>query len=100
MPINTTPDSNPSASALANDATAPPSKSGKAKSARSPRRPGAASKRSRALPETSSSGEIVFADLPNPYHKPQPPFIWIDHPQEQERLSGPVSVVRLGVGVA
>jgi hypothetical protein len=44
--------------------------------------------------------EVLFKEQPNPYHKPQPPFIWIDHPQQNERLRGPVYVIRLGVGGA
>lgn len=44
--------------------------------------------------------EILFKDLPNPFQTPIPPYIWIDHPQDGERLQGPVYVIRLGVGGA
>ncbi len=45
-------------------------------------------------------GEIVFRELPNPYHPPQPPFLWTDFPQEAEILKGPVYNIRLGAGGA
>ena len=44
--------------------------------------------------------EILFKDLPNPFETPQPPFIWIDYPQANERLLAPVYAIRLGVGGA
>lgn len=72
--------------------------------------PGKGTKRKTAGKSTASTGaaaqpaasatEILFKDTPNPYHPPQPPFIWIDFPREQERLRGPVYVIRLGVGGA
>lgn len=61
---------------------------------------------SRSLPagrparDPASSAEIIFKDLPNPSRTPPPPFIWIDHPLQSERLLSPVYVVRLGVGGA
>jgi hypothetical protein len=45
-------------------------------------------------------GETVFQDLPSPYHAPVAPYIWIDHPQQNERLRAPIYVIRLGVGGA
>jgi hypothetical protein len=44
--------------------------------------------------------EIVFKDLPPHGREALPPFIWIDHPQENERLFHSAYVVRLGVGGA
>jgi hypothetical protein len=44
--------------------------------------------------------EIIFKDEPNPYVTPQPPYIWIDFPQQSERLLGPIYNIRLGVGGA
>ena len=44
--------------------------------------------------------EILFKELPNPYVQPQPPYIWIDYPQQNERLFAPMYVMRLGVGGA
>jgi len=45
-------------------------------------------------------GETVFQDLPSPYHAPVAPYIWIDHPQQNERLRAPIYVIRIGVGGA
>jgi len=44
--------------------------------------------------------EILFKELPNPYQQPVPPYIWIDHPVQKEKLFGPTYVIRLGVGGA
>jgi hypothetical protein len=44
--------------------------------------------------------EILFKELPNPYRQPEPPFIWIDFPQQNERLFVPEYVIRLGAGGA
>lgn len=44
--------------------------------------------------------EILFKDLPNPYVQAEPPYIWIDHPQQNEILRGPVYVIRIGIGGA
>jgi len=86
MPINST-SNNPSSGVLAENIPATTTKAGKSKS-------------SRKNASTASPTEILFKDQPNAYQKPQPPFIWIDHPQERERLLGPVYVIRLGVGGA
>src|SRR5579872_5737588 len=51
-------------------------------------------------PATAGPAEILFKDLPNPYQQPVPPYIWIDHPQQNETLSAPTYVLRLGVGGA
>ncbi|HVO33726.1 MAG TPA: hypothetical protein VMU17_07410 [Elusimicrobiota bacterium] len=51
-------------------------------------------------PAASAVEEILFKDLPNPYKPANPPYIWIDHPQQNERLHGSVYVIRLGVGGA
>lgn len=49
-----------------------------------------------------SSGplEILFTQEPNPHRQPEPPYIWIDYPQQAEVLRGPQYVIRLGVGGA
>ena len=44
--------------------------------------------------------EILFKDKPNPALSPAPPFIWIDHPQQDERLYASHYSIRLGVGGA
>lgn len=48
----------------------------------------------------SGPTEILFAEEPNPFHPPIPPYIWIDYPQPGERLLNRGYVVRLGVGGA
>ncbi|MFA5976243.1 MAG: hypothetical protein WC859_08800 [Elusimicrobiota bacterium] len=48
----------------------------------------------------SAPVEILFKELPNPFQTAEPPYIWIDHPQQKEMLSGPTYVIRLGVGGA
>lgn len=53
-----------------------------------------------AAKRSAEPSEILFTEPPNPYRQPEPPYIWIDHPQERERLLGPVYVIRLGVGGA
>jgi hypothetical protein len=100
MPINTTQGNNRPSGAVAGNPPEAPTKSGKTKA---PRKSSGAAKRPASAepsPAASASQEIVFKEQPNPFHPPKPPFIWIDHPQEQERLTGPVYVVRLGVGGA
>jgi hypothetical protein len=97
MPNNTAQSSQSPSSALEGNPPATPSRSGKVKSPRkdiaaSPKRPSPAS--------AATSAEILFKEQPNPAQAPKPPFIWIDHPREQERLTGPVYAVRLGVGGA
>lgn len=67
---------------------------------RAPRKAASSASSRAAAGRTPDVTEIVFRELPNPYHLPQPPFIWIDHPEQNERLLGPVYVVRLGVGGA
>src|ERR1039457_5616322 len=51
---------------------------------------------------TRSSGpvEIQFTDEPNPFKAPAAPYIWIDHPTQNEILLGPQYNIRLGVGGA
>ena len=92
---------NPTGTLNGNSAVTP-SKKSKIKTSRSPGRqtsPGRSTS-ARSAASEATPAEVVFRDQPNPYHPPQPPFIWIDHPQEHERLLGPVYVVRLGVGGA
>ncbi len=67
---------------------------------RTPRKTGGSVSARSAAGRSEEPTEIVFKELPNPYHLPQPPFIWIDHPEQNERLLGPVYVVRLGIGGA
>jgi hypothetical protein len=77
-----------------------PSTTGKRKASRKPAT-GKASKRAvAAAGPVVTPTEILFKELPNPYKPAQPPFIWIDHPQQNERLQGPTYVIRLGVGGA
>lgn len=59
--------------------------------------PIAASSKKRSSPKSS---EILFEDEPNPLQPPVPPYIWIDHPQQEEHLFAPEYVIRLGVGGA
>jgi hypothetical protein len=54
----------------------------------------------RKTPASQAPTEILFKETPSPYSAPIPPFIWIDHPQENERLSATDYVIRLGVGGA
>jgi hypothetical protein len=95
MPANSSPGSNPSSGILTNNSAVTPSKKGKAKAAR---KTASASKPANASAESPT--EILFTDSPNPYHPTPPPFIWIDFPQQNERLTGPVYVIRLGAGGA
>lgn len=73
----------------------------------STKRKSPARKASTAAPKTRGAKtsapaevEILFTQAPDPYREPVAPFIWIDHPQDGERLGGPVYVIRLGVGGA
>lgn len=63
---------------------------------------GKASGSKRATPSTSATeiAEILFTEKANPYKQPVPPYIWIDFPQEQERLQASEYVMRFGVGGA
>lgn len=84
--------SNPGPGTLTGEQTS----STKSRRSKSPRRASAP----RAGKTGTPSAEILFKELPNPYQTPQPPYIWIDYPQEGERLLGPAYNVRLGVGGA
>lgn len=57
-----------------------------------------------APPESEASvpvyAETVFEALPNPYHEPVAPYLWIDYPQQKEMLHASDYVIRLGVGGA
>lgn len=83
------------ASASTSTAEAAPSKASKRKTRKAPIKSSAAKP---AAP--SGPSEILFKELPNPYQTPEPPFIWIDFPQQSERLFEATYVVRLGVGGA
>jgi len=70
-----------------------------------PKRKGSARKTSGAAKTPAarkSAGpvEILFKELPNPYRQPEPPYLWIDYPQQNERLLGSEYVIRMGVGGA
>ncbi len=91
------PTSSSTPDALASDAPASPSKTRKSKAPKKSAAPRAARA---SLPGRQAGAEILFEQAPNPYQTPQPPYIWIDHPEERERLLGPVYVVRLGAGGA
>ena len=73
---------------------------GAAKRKSSGKTPPTASTRAAKKPAAAKSREILFKELPNPYQTPVAPYIWIDHPENHERLSGPTYVIRLGVGGA
>lgn len=76
------------------------STSTKGRKTKSPRKTsGVASARS-AAPSSAAPAEILFEELPNPFHQPVPPYIWIDFPEQGERLLGPIYNIRLGVGGA
>lgn len=49
---------------------------------------------------SASAAEIVFTNPPTPGQEPIPPYIWIDYPQQKERLNAEKYVIRLGVGGA
>ena len=42
--------------------------------------------------------ETVYEALPNPYHAPVAPYLWIDYPVQKEMLHAPEYVIRMGVG--
>ena len=44
--------------------------------------------------------ETLFTQEPNPFRQPVAPFIWIDHPIQNEILHASTYVIRLGVGGA
>lgn len=46
------------------------------------------------------STDILFTAEPIHGQEPTPPFIWVDYPQEGEKLLGPTYVIRLGIGGA
>jgi hypothetical protein len=48
----------------------------------------------------SETMEILFSEEPNPFQPPAPPYIWIDHPTQNETLQTPGYSIRLGVGGA
>ena len=97
MPANATPSTNPSSGTLTSNAAVTPSKKGKA---RSQRKTVAAPSTRASTASSESPAEILFTNPPSPYHPTPPPFLWIDYPQQNERLAGPVYVIRLGAGGA
>ena len=90
---NNTQNTNPPSGAFTANAPVTPSKAPRSKT------------RKTAVPQadptrTDAPSEILFKEEPNPYRVSDPPFLWIDYPQEKERLRAPVYVIRLGVGGA
>jgi len=59
---------------------------------------GTASKTARA--SAPAPIEILFKEEPQQGPEPVPPYIWIDHPVQSERLLSNEYVIRLGVGGA
>lgn len=53
-----------------------------------------------AAPTVPTPAEILFDQLPNPYHPPVAPYVWIDYPEQNERLLGPIYNIRMGIGGA
>ena len=49
---------------------------------------------------SDAAEEILFTDEPNPFRQPVSPYIWIDHPTQNEKLQASTYVIRLGVGGA
>src|SRR5688500_4716783 len=97
MPSNGS-SNDPSSTLVNSEATAP--KKGKSRSTRATRKPAGSTSARSGAPRSSEPSEILFTVEADPSKTPQPPYIWIDHPQQGERLLGPVYVVRLGVGGA
>jgi hypothetical protein len=64
------------------------------------RKTGPVSSARAAAPREATPAEVLFDQLPNPYHPPAPPYIWIDYPQQDERLLGPIYNIRMGIGGA
>lgn len=54
----------------------------------------------RFVGRAESPTEILFTQEPNPFHAPTAPYIWIDHPTQNEVLSAPQYNIRMGVGGA
>ena len=90
---------NGNARSTANAAAAPRKRRAAARKSIPPSIPGS---KSAARKPSAPQGptEILFKETPSPYSEPLAPFVWIDHPQENEQLSAPVYVIRLGVGGA
>ena len=59
-----------------------------------------AGSRPTAKAPTSLPKEILFKELPDPQKRPEPPYLWIDFPQQGEILLGPAYVIRMGIGGA
>jgi hypothetical protein len=72
----------------------------KRRKAKASRKPSSSASSRSAARMSDAPVEILFTDPPNPNVTPQPPYIWIDHPQQGERLLAPVYVIRMGVGGA
>jgi hypothetical protein len=98
---NSTSNSTPSSEILTGT---PAASSAKAKRPKAPRKASPARSSRVAKSPTSAPavtpGDILFTLPPDPTKTPIPPYIWIDYPQEAERLLGPVYHVRMGIGGA
>jgi hypothetical protein len=89
----------PSISSGTINGSAAPGKRKKAK-APSTRKPSSSASSRSSARLTDVPVEILFKDPADPNVTPVPPYIWIDHPEQSERLLGPVYVIRMGVGGA
>ncbi len=49
---------------------------------------------------SSEPMEILFTQEPDPHHAPVAPYLWIDHPSQNEILRSTLYSVRLGAGGA
>lgn len=54
----------------------------------------------RLVNRTAGPVETLYTQEPNPFNAPEPPFIWIDYPTQNETLHSAEYHVRLGVGGA
>jgi len=89
---------NESVSAVINAAAGKSSKPRKSKS--TTRKASSASSSRSAAVQPAAASEILFTEDPNPYLSPAPPYIWIDFPQQNERLLGPLYNIRMVIGGA
>jgi hypothetical protein len=83
-----------------NDETATQSTKRKARKAASSVRDQVTAAAKRLVTRSSGPVEILFTEESNPFKAPVAPYIWIDHPIQNEILAGPHYNVRLGVGGA
>ena len=82
------------------DTSAPSKRKAGRKAGSSARGQAANSGKSSPARPASAPLEELFSQEPNPFQSPEPPYIWIDHPSQNEVLTWPSYNVRLGVGGA